>query len=94
MYTDCAAIAIDPESEVALALRRAVESGEPVRVAVGDIFYELDVRVATDDRERRAADGIERAAGGWQGLIDFDAFLEDLYERRRMVNRPPVNLDP
>lgn len=88
------------ESDVALAFRHAVETGRRVRVVSGDEEYELDVRSATDvspidanDREGRELGGIERAAGGWQGLIDVDAFIEELYESRRRVGRPPVDLD-
>ena len=32
------------------------------------------------------------AAGGWQGLVDTDQLIEDIYESRRMSSRPPVEL--
>ena len=70
-----------------------------VHGVAGEVVDEMDER-AVDvtpseviDPEDHTVGGIERAAGGWVGLIDFDAFIEELYERRRQVDQPPVNLD-
>ncbi|MCX6023268.1 MAG: hypothetical protein NTZ05_16390 [Chloroflexi bacterium] len=32
------------------------------------------------------------AGGGWEGLIDTDKFIEDIYESRRRSIKPPVDL--
>ncbi len=32
------------------------------------------------------------AAGGWEGLIDIDQFIDDIYESRRISTRPRVEL--
>ena len=93
-------IAIDPESDPGHALRQAAETGERVRVVAGDAAYELDVHLAAEpdadaeaERIARARAAIRRATGAWQGQMDFDAFLEDLYESRRRVDRPEVRFD-
>ncbi len=35
---------------------------------------------------------LKRTAGAWEGKLDIDAYLKDLYESRRS-SAPPVNLD-
>lgn len=44
----------------------------------------------SDEDNDATLSGIERAMGGWVGLVDVDAFLEEHYEHRRRVGRPPV----
>ena len=38
-----------------------------------------------------AQGAFERAAGGWKGTLDFDAYLKDLYASRRMQS-PEITL--
>ena len=42
------------------------------------------------DEEAKAA--FERAAGSWEGTLDFDEFLADLRNSRKRPQRPPVDL--
>lgn len=93
-------LAIHPENGVALALRHAAETGGRVRIAAGDAVYELDVHLMPEseveseaERIARAKAAIRRATGAWQGLIDVDTFLEDLYAQRRRVDRPQVDFE-
>ena len=37
-------------------------------------------------------DGFYRSAGSWQGLIDPDEFIADIYSRRAASSRPKVEL--
>lgn len=41
----------------------------------------------------RSADGLRRSAGGWKGLIDADALIEQIYaDRSRPSDRPVPRL--
>ena len=41
--------------------------------------------------EEAAKEAFERAAGSWEGTLDFDEFLKDFYASRRRPS-PEVNL--
>jgi hypothetical protein len=40
----------------------------------------------------RAIDGLRRSAGGWKGLIDADALIENIYTDRLASTRPVPRL--
>lgn len=40
----------------------------------------------------RSADGLRRSAGGWKGLIDADALIENIYNDRMVSTRPVLRL--
>ena len=40
----------------------------------------------------RSADGLRRSAGGWKGLIDADALIENIYSDRLVSTRPVPKL--
>ena len=40
----------------------------------------------------RAIDGLRRSAGGWKGLIDADALIENIYTDRLVSTRPVPRL--
>ena len=40
----------------------------------------------------RSADDLCRSAGGWKGLIDADALIEDIYNDRMISTRPVPRL--
>ena len=44
---------------------------------------EGDEVIITIREEKPASGAFERAAGGWKGTLDFDAYLKDLYASRR-----------
>src|SRR4051794_22006799 len=103
MAVERKSVQINPDSELGLVLRRAAAAGEPVLVDTGDELFELDVHPAAGAQAAtktppsaaqvaRSIAGIRKAAGGWNGLVDVDEFTAELYERRRAVSRPPVEL--
>jgi hypothetical protein len=99
MATERKPVQVNPESELGRVLKRAAVVGEPVLVDTGDEFFELDVHPAaaaktapSAEQVARSIAGIRRAAGGWKGLVDADELTAYIYERRRIANRPPVNL--
>ncbi len=47
--------------------------------------------IITIREEAPATGAFERAAGGWKGTLDFDAYLKDLYASRRKQS-PEVTL--
>ncbi|MDA1190675.1 MAG: antitoxin family protein [Candidatus Poribacteria bacterium] len=55
---------------------------------------EVTVRVETADdvSEYEKTRRFHAAAGGWKGLYDWDAFLEETYEERSLDTRPDVEL--
>ncbi len=96
MATERTSIHISPESELSLVLRHAAAARKPVRIDTGDAQYELDVHPTGGppdaDHATRTVAGIRKAAGGWRNLVDAEALTAELYERRRMASRPPVEL--
>ncbi len=92
---------VPPDSELSFVLHEALASGEPVIVEAGDTVYRLGVESAqraAPVRRRPSADAVERsragireAAGSWRD-IDADAFKAYIRERRRVANRPSVEL--
>jgi predicted DNA-binding antitoxin AbrB/MazE fold protein len=40
----------------------------------------------------KGADGLRRSAGGWNGLIDADKLLENIYADRLITTRPVPRL--
>ena len=44
---------------------------------------EGDEVIITIREEKPATRAFDRAAGGWKGTLDFEAFLKDLYASRR-----------
>jgi hypothetical protein len=98
MASEHPSIQINPESELSHVLRHAVAARRTVIVDAGDTQYELDVHptqatALTPDREQvaRTIAGIRKAAGGWKHLVDADQLTAELYERRRMTRRIPVD---
>lgn len=100
MAAERQAVQIDPDSELGERLAGAAESHQFVLVDAGETRYALTVtRVdAGDVSERSEAEriartiaGIRRATGGWAGLVEFDALLEDIYSRRRAVSMRRVD---
>jgi predicted DNA-binding antitoxin AbrB/MazE fold protein len=64
-----------------------IEPLEEVDLKEGD-----EVRVIIPESRAPAEKGaFERAAGGWKGTLDFDAYLKDLYESRRRQS-PEITL--
>ena len=45
-----------------------------------------------DKELQKEQDGFYRSAGSWQGLIDPDELLADIYSRRAASSRPKVEL--
>ena len=98
MASEHPTIQISPESELSHVLRRAVAARSTVRVDAGDTQYELDVHPTREtalppdrDEVARTIDGIRKAAGGWKHLVDAEQLTAELYQRRRMTRRLPVD---
>ena len=52
---------------------------------------EGDEVIITIREEKPVTRAFERAAGGWKGTLDFEAFLKDLYASRRRQS-PQITL--
>ncbi len=75
------------ESAAPVVLR---QGGEVVAVVLPPSWVaDAEPRRQVSEAERRA---FLSTAGGWEGLIDVDEFLEEIYESRRRPPRPPVDL--
>jgi hypothetical protein len=89
-------VRVPVDSELAKALRNAATTGESVIVETGEASYSLDVettsRTPSPDVITRSIEGIDRATGGWVGLVDADELKAYIRERRRTSSRPPVDL--
>lgn len=67
-----------------------IEPLEKLDLKEGDEVTILVGKPAHDPEVFRAM--LERTAGGWAGLLDVDAYLEDLYKSRHH-SAPAVDLD-
>jgi predicted DNA-binding antitoxin AbrB/MazE fold protein len=66
---------------------RLVELLEPVELEEGK-----EVTITILDLPRSPeSDAFEKAAGGWVGIVDVDAFLKDR-ERTKRIRRPRIKL--
>ena len=43
-------------------------------------------------KTRADYDAFRAAAGGWEGLVDTDKLIADIYESRRLSTKPPIDL--
>jgi len=86
------------ESELALAISRAVRTGRSLLVDTGDAVYSLFVegvqeaeKTPSAEQVKRSREGILKASGGWKD-VDTEAFKVYIAERRRTSSRPAVSL--
>lgn len=52
---------------------------------------EVSVTIIETPTSRRA-EGLRRSAGGWKGLIDADALIQNIYNDRTISTRPVPRL--
>ena len=58
-----------------------------------DIPEDTEVTVTIIETSRTpGADSLRRSAGGWKGLIDADALIENIYNDRMVSTRPVPRL--
>jgi len=96
-------IKVSPGSELAVLIKDAEVSGEPVLVDIGEAVYPLYVGTTGEptvaDRWRgprpedvaRSREAILSSAGGWKGLVDGEELKERLRSERGS-DRPPAQL--
>lgn len=87
-------IRIPPDSDLARGIKSA---GESILVDTGERTYRLtiDPEALSPPSIAEVAQsqaGIREAAGGWEGLVDAEAFKTYIAQRRRTRNRPAVRL--
>lgn len=87
-------ITVSPDSEPAKRIKAAEEY---IDVEPGDAVYRLQVNQVqhtnpTPEQVARSIEGIRKAAGGREGLVDEDAFKVYIAKRRRSGSRPSVRL--
>jgi hypothetical protein len=95
-----ATVDVDENPELARLADELAASGEPIVLRRGgeDVAVLLPANQAIRDAPSRPLSDAEReaflaTAGGWQGLIDVDAFLDANRESRRLSCRPRVSLE-
>ena len=58
-----------------------------------DIPEGTEVRVTIlETPSGRGAEGLRASAGGWKGLVDADALIENIYRDRLIATRPEPRL--
>ncbi len=105
MTTDVEAMPFEEfAADVAGVFDRVVREKLPITIERDDgsrVVLEPDhsPRTRADSSRRPSAEdaelsrqGIVKAAGGWEGLVDAEEFKAYIYERRRMPGRPSVRL--
>jgi hypothetical protein len=75
----------------AKVLHGKIELLEDIDLAEGQEVTVL-LREEGAQTEEEATAAFERAAGGWEGTLDFEEFLEDLRKSRK-AQIPPIDLD-
>lgn len=91
-------IRVAPGSELDRLLEDVAEM--PVELEKGGVRYRLnrvDAPVPATTRPSqeqvaRSIAGIQKAAGGWKDLVDAEAFTAYIRQRRRIANRPSIEL--
>ena len=69
-----------------------IEPLEELGLKDGDeVIITVNGEPMTLNEEAAETGAFERAAGGWKGTLDFDAYLTDLYASRRRQS-PEVTL--
>jgi|GEM_PF-2307220 len=91
-------VQLERDSELAVAISRALRSGQSILVDTGDTMYFMSVEEViekgkrpTEEQVKRSREGILKASGGWQNL-DTEAFKMYIAKRRRTASRPSVSL--
>ncbi len=87
---------LDDVADLPLRLVRGGEAfrldvASPVARAADGDDDEIARRLArppSPEEVERSREGIRRAAGAWQGIVDADALLAYIRQRRRMPGRP------
>ena len=93
---------VAPDSELALRLKEAEQTGAPLIIDTAEAVYHLSLgqtEPSTQPAGRgqpaalaaQSQEGIRQAAGSWK-IVDVAAFKAYLAERRRTPGRPPVRL--
>ncbi len=99
-------VRVPSESELGQALRDAATTGQSLVVETDEATYKLDIasssppgqeadstlRKPTPEEIANSIEGIDRATGGWVGLVGAEALKAYIRERRRTSSRPPVEL--
>jgi hypothetical protein len=91
---------VSPDSETARLLREAAASRAPIRVDTGEGIYRVEadaetpatLPVPTAEEAEASIAGIKQAAGSWHDLVDAEALKEYIRERRKIKNRPSVQV--
>ncbi len=75
-------------------IRARVKSGMLELLDKVDLPEGKEVSITIIDTQTTpSADGLRRSAGGWKGLIDADALIEQIYtDRSRPSDRPVPHL--
>lgn len=93
-------IDVDDLPELARLVEELRVGGQPIVLRSGGAAVALVVTpdsVTTGGSRRPLTEAeheaFRRTAGGWEGIIDVDEFLNDVRESRRLPARPPVDLE-
>ena len=74
-------------------VRARVKRGHLELLEKVDIPEDTEVSVTIIETPgARSADGLRRSAGGWKGLIDADALIDNIYSDRLVSTRPVPKL--
>lgn len=95
-------IHVNPDSDLALLIKDAAASRQPVLVDTGEAVSAVEIdrttstasatsHVPSADEVTASQEGIRKAAGSWKD-VDVAAFKAYIAERRRSSSRPPVQL--
>jgi hypothetical protein len=98
MLADPRVIDIDEAPELVQLTERVLHAGVPILLRRGGREVAViapvgDARAFEPGRSRTEHDreAFLRAAGAWRGIVD-EEFLEEVYQRRSISSRPPVEL--
>jgi predicted DNA-binding antitoxin AbrB/MazE fold protein len=72
-----------------------LKEGDEVLLLVTHDVGKRAIQELIASKSRRSGpepDGFDRAAGSWKGTLDFDAFMAEIQESRKL-DRPPVDFE-
>lgn len=57
-----------------------------------DLADDVEITITISEAKDTSGDGLNKSFGGWEGLIDAEEFLRNIYADRRIATRERVRL--
>jgi predicted DNA-binding antitoxin AbrB/MazE fold protein len=69
-----------------------IEPLEKVKIREGEVITISILEATSNIEKRNFSEALKKTAGGWEGLIDCDELIRNIYNDRLIATRPEVKL--